>query len=70
MSYSKFRQELERRISERRREKTNSWVNLFIKILILVFVILIIHYFGGIRSRKIIQFYNLQEPKQTENVSR
>jgi hypothetical protein len=31
---------------------------------------LIIHYFGGIRSRKIIQFYNLQEPKQTENVSR
>jgi flagellar biosynthesis/type III secretory pathway M-ring protein FliF/YscJ len=52
MSYNKFKEELERRINERRRQKTNSWFNLIIRLLALIFVIMIIRYFGSIRVRK------------------
>ncbi|MCF7792640.1 MAG: hypothetical protein K9N09_00795 [Candidatus Cloacimonetes bacterium] len=52
MSYNKFKEELERRIHERRKQKTNSWFNLIIRILALVFVVMIIRYFGSLRAKK------------------
>lgn len=52
MSYNKFKEELQRRIEERRRQKSNTWFNLIIRILALIFVIMIIRYFGSIRAKK------------------
>lgn len=65
MSYNKFKEELERRISERRKQKTNSWFNLIIRILVLIFVIMIIRYFGSLRARK----YEIMQKKYEQQKS-
>ncbi|HPR17043.1 MAG TPA: hypothetical protein PLD62_02240 [Candidatus Cloacimonadota bacterium] len=53
MYYNKFKEELERKMAERRRQKSSSWINLIIRILILVFVVIIIRYFSTMRVKRL-----------------
>ena len=46
---SDFNDEIMRRREERRRKRSNTWLNLIIRIIALIFVILIIRYFGTVR---------------------
>lgn len=41
-----FKEEFEKRREERRRYRSNTWTNFFIRILALIFVILVIRHFG------------------------
>ncbi|MCF7859318.1 MAG: hypothetical protein K9N07_08375 [Candidatus Cloacimonetes bacterium] len=41
-----FREEIEKRRLERRNKRSSTWVNFFVRILALIFVILIIRYFS------------------------
>ncbi|MBC8485709.1 MAG: hypothetical protein ISS80_00080 [Candidatus Cloacimonetes bacterium] len=43
---SDLKEEFKRRREERRRYRSNTWTNFFIRILALIFVILIIRHFG------------------------
>ena len=50
---SDFQEEILRRREERRRKRSNTWTNLIIRIIALVFVILLIHYFGTVRVKQL-----------------
>lgn len=52
-----FHEEIERRRSERRRQRSNTWLNLIIRIIALIFILLIIRYFGIIRSSRLKSFF-------------
>ncbi len=63
MNGNKFKDEIQRRISERKQQKSNTWFNLIIRILALIFVILIIRYFGALREKRI-EFLLKNYPQQ------
>jgi predicted nucleic acid-binding Zn ribbon protein len=50
---SDFHDEIMRRREERRRKRSNTWLNLIIRIIALVFVIVIIRYFGTVRVEQL-----------------
>ena len=58
---SDFRQEIEHRRKERRRQRSNTWTNLIIRIIALIFVILVIRYFGTLKEKQLKTFF----PKTT-----
>ena len=50
---SDFREEIEHRRKVRRRQRSNTWTNLIIRIVALIFVILIIRYFGDLEDKQL-----------------
>jgi len=48
-----FHDEILRRREERRRKRSNTWLNLIIRIIALIFVIVIIRYFGTVRAEQL-----------------
>ncbi|RLC51862.1 MAG: hypothetical protein DRI23_04130 [Candidatus Cloacimonadota bacterium] len=50
---SDFHDEILRRREERRRKRSNTWLNLIIRIIALIFVIAIIRYFGTVRVEQL-----------------
>ncbi|MDO9577116.1 MAG: hypothetical protein Q7J16_04460 [Candidatus Cloacimonadales bacterium] len=50
---SDFREEIARRKQERRRQSSNTWVNMFLRILLFAAIIIVIRHFGKIRAEKI-----------------
>ncbi|MDY6914857.1 MAG: hypothetical protein SVM86_00890 [Candidatus Cloacimonadota bacterium] len=55
---NKFKEEFERKKKERRAHKSNTWVNFFIRLLILIFLILLIKTLGEtIMEHKLQQKY-------------
>lgn len=65
-----FHSEIERRREERKRQRSNTWINLIIRIIALIFVILIIRYMNSIRTNRINSIlFNFNETDSTEIIN-
>jgi hypothetical protein len=65
MKMSDLKEEFKRRREERRRYRSNTWTNFFIRILALIFVILIIRHFGK-RAQELKNSNSFSQPDTVE----
>lgn len=62
----KFNDEWEERFKNRRSGKINTWSNFLIKLLLLIFVIMLIRFFGASDTKKFRDFIHFSNKNQTE----
>ncbi len=62
---SDLKEEFKRRREERRRYRSNTWTNFFIRILALIFVIFIIRHFGR-RAQELKDTNSFSQPDSVE----
>lgn len=60
-----FREEILRRRNERRNKRSPNWLSLVFKLLLLIFVVIIIRFFGKPVEKKesFNQYYNIEQSK-------
>jgi len=63
---SKFSEEWEERMKNRRSGKSNTWSNFLVKLLLLIFVIMLIKFFGSSDTKKFRDFIQFSNKNQTE----
>ena len=63
---SDFREEIQKRKLERRRQRSNTWFNLIIRVLAFVIIIIVIRYMGKVRANKIEQLLRSNAPDTTQ----
>ena len=61
-----FKEEIKRRKYERRHQRSNTWINLLLRILLFAVIIFVIRHFGKIRARKIGVMLQPGTPDTTE----
>ena len=62
---SDLKEEFKRRREERRRYRSNTWTNFFIRILALIFVVLVIRHFGK-RAQELKNTRTFSQPDTVE----
>jgi len=62
----KFNDEWEERMKNRRSGKGNTWSNFLVKLLLLIFVIMLIKFFGSSDTKKFRDFIHFSNNSQTE----
>jgi hypothetical protein len=66
---SDFQEEIARRKEKRRGQRSNTWIDFFLRILLFAAIILVIRHFGKIRSQKIGVMLQSNTPDTTEVIN-
>jgi len=61
-----LKEEIERRKNERRHQRSNTWLNLILRIMLFAAIIFAIRHFGKIRAKKIGMMLQSNTPDTTE----